>query len=144
MGKNGDCFDRYRIRVEEMRQSLHIIHQCISQMPAGPVATPLYKIAPSSQTQLKYNMEAVINHFKYFTMGFKVPAGFAAKSVEAPKGEFGIFICSTGGNKPYRCKIKAPGFLHLQGLEMMSQGHMLADIVANIGTLDIVFGEVDR
>lgn len=144
IGLHGDCYDRYMVRVEEMRQSLHIINQCLAMMPEGPVRVEDYKITPPSRKEMKHSMEAMIHHFKLFTEGVKVPTGTVYSAVEAPKGEFGVFIISDGGNKPYRCYIRAPGFAHLQSLEYMSKGHMLADVVANIGSMDIVFGEIDR
>jgi NADH-quinone oxidoreductase subunit D len=144
VGKNGDCYDRYLLRVEEMYQSLKIIKQCIKEMPEGPIKTLDRKIAPPPRAEMKQSMEALIHHFKLYTEGYHVPKGETYTAVEAPKGEFGIFLVSDGTNKPYRCRIKAPGFAHLQGLDFMSRGHMIADVVANIGSLDIVFGEVDR
>jgi NADH-quinone oxidoreductase subunit D len=144
VGKNGDSYDRYLIRVEEMRQSVKIIFQCIDQMPEGPVATSDPKISPPSRSDMKESMESLINHFKLYTEGYKVPEGEAYAAVEAPKGEFGVYIISDGSSKPHRCRIRAPGFLHLQGLEFMAKGHYLADVVTIISTQDIVFGEVDR
>lgn len=144
IGKNGDCYDRYLVRIEEMRESLKIIEQCIEKMPAGPIKTLDRKIAPPPRAEMKTSMEALIHHFKLYTEGYDVPKGETYTAVEAPKGEFGVYLVSDGSNKPYRCHIRAPGFAHLQGLEFMSKGHMLADVVANIGTLDIVFGEIDR
>ena len=144
VGKNGDCYDRYLLRVEEMYQSLHIIKQCIEKMPSGPIKTLDRKISPPPRAEMKHSMEALIHHFKLYTEGYHVPKGEAYVAVEAPKGEFGVFIVADGTNKPYRCKIKAPGFAHLQGLDFMSRGHMIADVVTNIGSLDIVFGEIDR
>ena len=144
VGKNGDCYDRYVIRVEEMRQSLKIIEQCLEQMPKGPVKTEDKKIAPPPRDEMKHSMEALIHHFKLYTEGYDVKPGETYTAVEAPKGEFGVYLVSDGSNKPYRCYIRAPGFAHLQGLEFMSKGHMLADVVTNIGTLDVVFGEIDR
>lgn len=144
VGKNGDCFDRYLIRVEEMRQSLHIIEYCINNIQDGVVKVNDYKITPPSRALMKYSMEALIHHFKLYTEGYTVMEGESYAVVEAPKGEFGVYIKSNSTNKPYRCRIKAPGFLHLQGLNFMAQGHMLADVVTIIGTQDIVFGEVDR
>lgn len=144
IGKNGDCYDRYLLRVEEMYQSINIIKQCIEKMPSGPVKTLNKKIAPPSREEMKHSMEALIHHFKLYTEGYHVPKGETYAAVEAPKGEFGVFLVSDGSNKPYRCKIKAPGFAHLQGLDFMSRGHMLADVVTNIGSLDVVFGEIDR
>jgi NADH-quinone oxidoreductase subunit D len=144
VGRNGDCFDRYLVRVEEMRQSLRIIRQCLADMPDGPVRTDDRKISPPSRADMKTSMEALIHHFKLFTEGYHVPAGETYTAVEAPKGEFGVYLISDGGNKPYRCRIRAPGFAFLQATEFMSRGHMLADLVAIVGSMDIVFGEVDR
>lgn len=144
VGTNGDCYDRYLVRVSEMRESLHIISQCINQIPKGFVKAADHKIVPPSRGHMKHSMEALIHHFKLYTEGFSVPKGETYMSVEAPKGEFGVYLMSDGSNKPYRCSIKAPGFLHLQGLDFMSRGHMIADVVTIIGTQDIVFGEVDR
>jgi NADH-quinone oxidoreductase subunit D len=144
VGKNGDCYDRYLVRMEEMRQSLRIIQQCLKKLPAGSVVTDDVKIAPPKRALMKQSMEALIHHFKLYTEGYHVPAGEVYVAVEAPKGEFGVFLVSDGSNKPYKCKIRAPGFAHLQGLDFMSKGHMLADVSAIIGTLDIVFGEIDR
>lgn len=144
IGKNGDCWDRYLIRLEEMHQSVRLIRQCVEKMPAGPISTLDPKITPPKRGLMKTSMEALIHHFKLYTEGYHVPAGETYTAVEAPKGEFGVFLVADGTNKPYRCKIKAPGFAHLEGLEMMSKGHMLADVSAIIGTLDVVFGEIDR
>jgi NADH-quinone oxidoreductase subunit D len=144
IGKNGDSYDRYLIRVEEMRQSIKLIKQCIEKMPQGAIATDDPKISPPKRSEMKQSMEAMINHFKLYTEGYHVPAGEAYAAVEAPKGEFGVYIISDGGNKPHRCRVRAPGFAHLQGLEFMVKGHMLADVVTVISTQDIVFGEVDR
>ena len=144
VGKHGDCYDRYLCRIEEMRQSIRIIQQCLNEMPEGPVIAEDHKVVPPRRADMKSSMEALIHHFKLFTEGHKVPEGEVYAAVEAPKGEFGVFLVSDGGNRPYRCKIRAPGFAHLQALDFMSRGHMLADTVAIIGTLDIVFGEVDR
>ena len=144
IGKNGDCYDRYLVRVEEMRQSLRIIEQSIEQMPTGPVMTSDGKIAPPRRADMKQSMEALIHHFKLYTEGFKVPEGETYTAVEAPKGEFGVYLVSDGSNQPHRCKIRAPGFAHLQAIDHMSRGHMLADTGAILGSLDIVFGEVDR
>jgi NADH dehydrogenase (ubiquinone) Fe-S protein 2 len=144
VGTNGDCFDRYLIRIEEMRQSLRIISQCINTIPEGPVKSSDAKIVAPSRSQVKNSMESLIHHFKLHTEGFSVPAGETYVATEAPKGEFGVFLISNGSNKPYRCKIKAPGFNHLQALNFMSKGHLVADVVTIIGTQDIVFGEVDR
>ncbi|MES2983688.1 MAG: NADH-quinone oxidoreductase subunit D [Pseudomonadota bacterium] len=144
IGKNGDCYDRYLCRMEEMRQSLRIIKQCIAKLPKGEVMTGDRKVAPPRRGDMKHSMEALIHHFKLYTEGYKVPAGETYTAVEAPKGEFGVFLVSDGTNRPYKCKIRAPGFAHLQGLDFMSRGHMLADVSAIIGTLDVVFGEIDR
>lgn len=144
IGLTNDCFARYVIRVEEMRQSVRIIRQCLETMPEGPVIIEDYKIAPPRRADMKVSMEALIHHFKLYTEGHYVPAGDCYVAVEAPKGEFGVYLVSKGENKPYRCKIRAPGFAHLQGLDFMSRGHMFADTVAIIGSLDIVFGEIDR
>ena len=144
IGKNGDCYDRYLIRMYEMRESLKIIHQCVKEIPPGPISTDNNKVTPPSREEMKHSMEALIHHFKLYTEGYHVPEGETYTAVEAPKGEFGVFLVSDGTNKPYRCKIRAPGFAHLQALDMMSSGHMLADVVANIGSIDVVFGEIDR
>ncbi|MCV2360892.1 NADH-quinone oxidoreductase subunit D [Paucibacter sp. TC2R-5] len=146
VGTEGDTYDRYVVRVEEMRQSNRIIQQCVAWLRAnpGPVITDNHKIAPPSRVDMKSNMEELIHHFKLFTEGFQVPEGEAYAAVEHPKGEFGIYIVSDGANKPYRLKIRAPGFAHLAALDEMARGHMLADAVAIIGTMDIVFGEIDR
>lgn len=144
LGTRGDCFDRYFLRMEEMRQSLNIINQCLNKMPGGSVKTDNQKITPPSRLQLKQSMEALIHHFKLFTEGFTVEQGELYSSTEAPKGEFGVYVVSDGSSRPYRCKIKAPGFLHLQGIGFMTRGHFIADVVTAIGTQDIVFGEVDR
>jgi NADH dehydrogenase (ubiquinone) Fe-S protein 2 len=130
--------------MEEMRQSLNIIDQCLNLMPAGPVKADNQKIVPPSRLQLKQSMEAIIHHFKLYTAGFIVPAGEGYTAAEAPKGEFGVYVVSDATSRPYRCKIKAPGFLHLQGIDFMAKGHLIADVVTAIGTQDIVFGEVDR
>ncbi|MGZ3182878.1 MAG: NADH-quinone oxidoreductase subunit D [Telluria sp.] len=146
VGTNGDCYDRYLVRVEEMRQSNRIIKQCIDwlRVNPGPVMTSNRKVAPPSRVDMKTNMESLIHHFKLFTEGFHVPPGEAYAAVEHPKGEFGIYIVSDGANKPYRLKIRAPGFAHLQSLDEMARGHMIADAVTIIGTQDIVFGEIDH
>ncbi len=144
VGTTGDCYARYLVRMEEMRQSLKIMKQCIKDMPQGIVKANDYKICPPPRAEMKSSMEALIHHFKLFTEGYHVPAGETYTAVEAPKGEFGVYLVSDGTNRPYRCHIRAPGFAHLQGLDFMSRGHMLADVVANIGSLDIVFGEIDR
>ena len=144
IGKHGDCFDRYLVRMEEMRQSLKIIKQCLDQMPQGEVTSGNPKIVPPKRALMKQSMEALINHFKLYSEGYHVPAGEVYAAVEAPKGEFGVYLVSDGTNKPYRCRIHAPGFAHLQALDFMTKGHMLADVVTVIGTMDIVFGEIDR
>ncbi|MGE5540111.1 MAG: NADH-quinone oxidoreductase subunit D [Gemmatimonas sp.] len=144
VGKTGDCFDRYLVRLEEMRQSLRIMRQCLERMPSGPVLIDDNKISPPRRGEMKRSMEALIHHFKLYTEGYHVPAGEVYVATEAPKGEFGVYLVSDGTNRPYRCKIRAPGFAHLEALDFMSKGHMLADVVAIIGSLDIVFGEIDR
>jgi NADH-quinone oxidoreductase subunit D len=148
IGKNGDCFDRYLIRMEEMRQSNKIMKQCIAKLRApdggGPVTTKDNKVVPPKRGEMKRSMEALIHHFKLYTEGYHVPAGEAYAAVEAPKGEFGVYLVADGTNRPYRCKIRAPGFAFLQASEFMCKGHMLADLVAIIGSMDIVFGEIDR
>ena len=144
VGKNGDCYDRYLCRMEEMRESVKIIKQCISKMPTGPVKSIDGKITPPKKDDLKNSMEALIHHFKLFSEGFRVPEGEIYTCVEAPKGEFGVYLISDGSNKPYKCKIRAPGFSHLQAMDYLLKGHMLADVPAVLGSLDIVFGEVDR
>ena len=144
VGKNGDCYDRYLLRVEEMKQSVRIIRQVLDSMPLGNVIIDDSRFYPPKRDEMKHSMEALINHFKLFTEGVRVPAGEVYTAVEAPKGEFGVYLVSDGSSKPYRCKIRAPGFSHLQGLDFMAKGHMLADLVACIATLDVVFGEIDR
>lgn len=144
IGKHGDCYDRYLVRVEEMYQSLRIIRQCIESIPEGPIKTENLKVSPPKRKDMKHSMEALINHFKLYTEGYDVPKGESYGVVEAPKGEFGVYLYSKGGSKPYRCRIKAPGFAHLQGLDFMTRGHLMADVVSVISSLDIVFGEVDR
>jgi NADH-quinone oxidoreductase subunit D len=144
VGKNGDSYDRYLIRVEEMRQSIRIIKQCVSEMPKGAVSTSDKKITPPKRSEMKSSMEAMIHHFKLYTEGYHVPKGEAYGCVEAPKGEFGVYIMADGSNKPYRSRLRAPGFVHLQALDFMVKGHYLADVVTIISTQDIVFGEVDR
>jgi len=144
IGKNGDSYDRYLIRVQEMRESLKIVKQCIDKMPDGEVFCNDPKIAPPSKDNMKQSMESLIAHFKLFTEGYKVPAGEVYSAVEAPKGEFGVYLIADGTSRPYRCRLRAPGFAHLQGLEFMTKGHMLADVVTIISTQDIVFGEIDR
>jgi len=144
VGATGDCYDRYLCRVEEMRQSLRIIEQCLNQMPEGEVRVDDAKVMAPKRSEMKTSMEALIHHFKLFTQGYSVPPGATYTAVENPKGEFGIYLVSDGSSRPYRCKIKAPGFAHLAALDHMGRGAMLADIVAIIGTLDVVFGEIDR
>ena len=144
IGKNGDCYDRYLLRVEEMKQSTKIITQVLDKMPKGDIIVKDSRLYPPKRYDMKESMEALINHFKLFTEGVRVPAGEVYTAVEAPKGEFGVYLVSDGSSKPYRCKIRAPGFSHLQGLDFMTKGHMLADLVACIATLDVVFGEIDR
>ena len=144
IGTNGDCFERFLVRVEEMRQSIVIIKQCLKKLPVGPSISDDPRIVPPKRDQMKSSMESLINHFKLFTEGFHVPKGETYTCVEAPKGEFGVYLISDGTNKPYRCKIRAPGFAFLQATEFLSKGHMLSDLVAIIGSLDIVFGEIDR
>jgi NADH-quinone oxidoreductase subunit D len=144
VGKNGDCYDRYVLRFEEMRQSLKIMQQCLDNMPSGPVSSLDRKVTPPKRGEMKRSMEALIHHFKLYTEGYKVPEGEVYAAVEAPKGEFGVYLVSDGSNKPYRCKIRAPGFAHLAAMDYLCRGHMLADAPAVLGSLDIVFGEVDR
>jgi NADH-quinone oxidoreductase subunit D len=143
-GTTGDCYARYLVRVEEMRQSAKIMRQAIEKMPKGPVMVDDNKVTPPRRAEMKNSMEALIHHFKLYTEGYHVPAGETYTAVEAPKGEFAVYLVSDGTNKPYRCHIRAPGFAHLSGMDFMSKGHMLADAVAIIGSLDIVFGEIDR
>jgi NADH-quinone oxidoreductase subunit D len=148
IGKNSDCYDRYLIRMEEMRQSNKIMQQCIAKLRAlegaGPVSTKDNKVVPPKRGEMKRSMEALIHHFKLYTEGYHVPAGEVYAAVEAPKGEFGVYLVADGTNKPYRCKIRAPGFAHLQAMDFLCRGHMLADVSAVLGSIDIVFGEVDR
>jgi len=148
IGKNGDCYDRYLIRMEEMRQSTRIIRQCVDRLlgaqKTGPVSAIDGKVVPPKRAAMKRSMEALIHHFKLYTEGYRVPEGEVYAAVEAPKGEFGVYLVSDGTNKPYRCKLRAPGFAHLQAMDFMSRGHLLADVAAILGSLDIVFGEVDR
>ena len=148
IGKNGDCYDRYLIRMEEMRQSVRIMKQCIHKLNApdgkGPVVVADNKVAPPRRGDMKRSMEALIHHFKLYTEGVHVPAGEVYAAVEAPKGEFGVYLVADGTNKPYKCKIRAPGFAHLQAMDHICRGHLLADVSAILGSLDIVFGEVDR
>lgn len=144
VGKTGDCYARYLVRMEEMHQSIRIMKQCLENMPEGPVKVDDRKVAPPSRSEMKSSMEAMIHHFKLYTEGYHVPAGETYTAVEAPKGEFAVYLVSDGTNKPYRCHIRAPGFAHLQAFDFMSKGHQLADAVSIIGSLDIVFGEIDR
>ena len=144
IGRNGDCFDRYMVRMEEMRQSLRIMDQVLQQLPGGPVKVNDRKIAPPPRAEMKRSMEALIHHFKLYTEGYHVPPGETYTAVEAPKGEFAVYLVSDGSNRPYRCKIRAPGFAFMQAMDFLAKGHMLADVVAIIGSMDIVFGEVDR
>ena len=148
IGKNGDCYDRYLIRMFEMRQSNRIMKQCVERLlgkeRVGPVSAETHKVVPPKRGDMKRSMEALIHHFKLFTEGFHVPEGEIYAAVEAPKGEFGVYLVSDGSNKPYRCKIRAPGFAHLQAMDFLNRGHMLADVAAILGSLDIVFGDVDR
>jgi NADH-quinone oxidoreductase subunit D len=144
VGKHGDCYDRYLVRIYELRECVKIIKQCLDQMPAGPVKTDDRKISPPPRAEMKHSMEALIHHFKLYTEGYHVPAGETYTVVEAPKGEFGVYLVADGTNKPYRCKIRPPGFAHLQAMDYLTRGHMLADAVAVLGSLDIVFGEIDR
>ena len=144
IGKNGDCYDRYLCRVEEMRESVIIIKQCLEQLPKGPVKSQDNKITPPPKKEIKESMEALIHHFKLFTEGYRVKKDEIYTAVEAPKGEFGVYLISDGSSKPYKCKIRAPGFSHLQAMDYLIKGHMLADVPAVLGSLDIVFGEIDR
>ncbi|HEV7456921.1 MAG TPA: NADH-quinone oxidoreductase subunit D [Roseococcus sp.] len=144
VGRHGDCYDRYLVRMQEMRQSMRIIDQCLAQMKPGPIKIADNKIVPPTRGEMKRSMEALIHHFKLYTEGYHVPQGSTYSVIEAPKGEFGCYLVADGTNKPYRCKIRAPGYAHLQAIEALSKGHMLADAVAIIGSLDIVFGEIDR
>ena len=144
IGMNGDCYDRYLIRVFEMRESIKLIEQCLNRIPEGPIKTTDNKLTPPVRYEIKQSMESLIHHFQMYTQGFAIPSHQTYVGTEAPKGEFGVYLISDGTNRPYRCKIKAPGFSHLQALNLMSRGHMIADVVTVIGTQDIVFGEVDR
>ncbi len=148
IGKNGDCYDRYLIRMQEMRESVKIVKQCCDKLRSaegqGPINAPDKKVVPPKRGEMKRSMEALIHHFKLYTEGFHVPAGDTYACVEAPKGEFGVYLVADGSNKPYRCKIRAPGFPHLQAMDFMNRGHLLADVSAILGSLDIVFGEIDR
>ena len=144
IGTNGDCYDRYLIRIEEMRQSIHLIFQIINQIPSGPIKLDDKKITNPNRVQIKNSMESLIHHFKYYSNNLNVPNGETYTVIEAPKGEYGVYLIADGTNKPYRCKIKSPGFFHLQALNFLAKNHMIADVVTIIGTLDIVFGEIDR
>ncbi len=144
VGTNGDCYDRLMVRVEEVRQSARIMKQCLNEMPGGPIASDDRKVVPPRRAEMKQSMEALIHHFKLFTEGYHVPAGEVYVATESPKGEFGVYLIADGSNTPYRCKIRPTGFSHLQAVDFMARGHMLADITAILGSLDIVFGEVDR
>jgi NADH-quinone oxidoreductase subunit D len=148
IGKNGDCYDRYLVRMEEMRQSVRIMKQCLEKLRLaegqGPITIKNNKIVPPLRAEMKRSMEATIHHFKLYSEGHRVPAGEVYAAVEAPKGEFGVYLVADGTNRPYRCKIRAPSFAHLQAMDFLSRGHMLADVSAIIGSLDIVFGEIDR
>ena len=144
IGKNGDCYDRYLCRIEEMKESVKIINQCLASIPKGPIKSMDGKISPPPKKELKESMEALIHHFKLFTEGYRVDKDEIYTAVEAPKGEFGVYLISDGSNKPYKCKIRAPGFSHLQAMDYLIKGHMLADVPAVLGSMDIVFGEVDR
>ncbi len=144
VGKNGDCYDRYLCRIEEMRESVKIIKQCLQNLPKGPIKTEDGKISPPPKKEIKQSMEALIHHFKLFTEGYRVEKDEIYTAVEAPKGEFGVYLISDGSSKPYKCKIRAPGFTHLQAMDHLIKGHMLADVPAVLGSMDIVFGEVDR
>jgi len=144
VGRHGDCYDRYVVRFEEMRQSLSLVKQCLARLEPGPVKIADNKIAPPPRAEMKRSMEALIHHFKLYTEGYHVPAGTTYMATEAPKGEFAVYMVADGTNRPYRCKIRSPGFAHLQAMEVLSKGHMLADAVAIIGSLDVVFGEIDR
>jgi NADH-quinone oxidoreductase subunit D len=144
VGTRGDCYDRFMVRVEEVRQSMRIMKQCLLEMPSGPVCSDDRKVSPPKRAEMKQSMEALIHHFKLYTEGFHVPAGQVYVATESPKGEFGVYLVADGTNKPYRCKIRPTAFSHLQAMEMMSKGHMLADTTAIIGAIDVVFGECDR
>ena len=144
VGTKGDCYDRYLIRIQEMRQSLRIIKFCLDNMPNGSIKSDDKKFVAPSRWEMKNSMESLIHHFKYYSEGIIVPKGRTYTALEAPKGEFGVYLVSDGSNRPYRCKLKAPGFLHIQGLDKLTKGHMIADVVTIIGTIDIVFGEIDR
>ena len=144
VGRNGDCYDRYLLRIAELRESVKIINQCLAKMQPGPIKVQDHKFSPPTRAEMKRSMEALIHHFKLYTEGYHVPAGATYTAVESPKGEFGVYLVADGTNKPYRCKIRATGFALLQAIDVMAKRHMLADAVAIIGSLDIVFGEIDR
>ena len=144
IGRNGDCYDRYLVRIEEMRQSLRIIRQALQQMPPGPVKVNDRKVAPPPRAEMKQSMEALIHHFKLYTEGYHVPAGEVYVATESPKGEFGVYLVADGTNRAYRCKIRAPSYWHLQGMDFLCKGHMLADVPSVLGSIDVVFGEIDR
>jgi NADH-quinone oxidoreductase subunit D len=144
IGRHGDCYDRYLVRIAEMRESVKIIKQALAKMKPGPIKLQDHKITPPTRAEMKHSMEALIHHFKLYTEGYHVPAGATYTVVEAPKGEFGVYLVADGSNRPYRCKIRATGFSHLQAIDKLANGHMLADTVAIIGSLDMVFGEIDR
>jgi len=144
VGSKGDCYDRYLLRMEEMRQSTNIMKQCIERMPAGPVMSDDKKVVPPHRGEMKRSMEALIHHFKLYTEGYHMPAGEVYAAIEAPKGEFGVYLVADGTNKPYRCKIRAPSYWHLQGMDFLCRGHMLADVPSVLGSIDGVFGEIDR
>jgi len=144
VGTKGDCYDRYLIRMEEMRQSTKVMKQCIEKMPSGPVVADDHKVVPPRRGEMKRSMEALIHHFKLYTEGYHVPAGEVYAAIEAPKGEFGVYLVADGTNKPYRCKIRAPSYWHLQGMDFLCKGHMLADVPSVLGSIDVVFGEIDR
>ena len=144
VGRNGDCYDRYLMRMVEMRESVKIIKQCLASMRPGPVKLADHKFSPPPRAEMKHSMEALIHHFKLYTEGYHVPAGATYTAVESPKGEFAVYLVSDGSNKPYRCKIRAPGFTCIQAIDAIGRGHMLADVVAIVGSMDVVFGEIDR
>jgi NADH-quinone oxidoreductase subunit D len=144
VGTRGDCYDRFMVRVEEVRQSARIMKQCLNEMPGGPVASDDRKVVPPKRGEMKRSMEALIHHFKLYTEGFHVPSGEVYVATESPKGEFGVYLVADGSNRAYRCKIRPTGFSHLQAMDFMTKGHMLADVTAILGSIDIVFGEVDR
>jgi NADH-quinone oxidoreductase subunit D len=144
VGRNGDCYDRYLVRIGEMRESVKIIKQCLRKMQPGPVRVQDHKFTPPRRAEMKHSMEALIHHFKLFTEGFHVPPGATYTATESPKGEFSVYLVADGTNRPYRCKIRPTGFAHLQAMETLAKRHMLADIVAIMGSLDVVFGEIDR